>query len=300
MSTVVVTGASGFVGGHISKFIDVLDISDECGSIDICDEERLYKLFCNYMPKAVIHLAAQSSVAESIHNPRRTLEINLLGTLSLLQALRRANFKGRLLYVSSSEVYGTAANKNEFLSEVHTPEPTSPYALSKFSSEILCKQWSDCSYLDIVIARPFNHIGPGQSEKFAISSFARQISCPHFREDQTSIYVGNIDVYRDFLDVRDVVTAYIALLECGINGEIYNVCSGRSVSLRNIIENLKGISNADLRVISRPNLLRAHDLEYMCGSFEKLNQLTGWAPQISLDSTLIDVVKYWRQKEFYE
>jgi GDP-4-dehydro-6-deoxy-D-mannose reductase len=248
------------------------------------------------MPDAVIHLAAQSFVADAFRDPEHTLQVNLMGTLHLLQTLQRARFGGRILFVGTGDVYGSVEDHALPVSERQLPAPRNPYAVSKLAAEALCRQWAYTEALDVVIARPFNHIGPGQSERFVVSDFARQVARIAAKGVDPVIHTGDIDVTRDFTDVRDVVRAYFSLLDCGRTAEVYNVCSGREVSIRALLERLGNLARVDISVRADPNRTRRAEQRRMWGDASKIRSATGWQPAIPLDDSLRDILDYSKNK----
>ena len=294
--SVLVTGLTGFVGFYCAQQLPAIDLADSQGWIDLRDAKRVRNAVRRINPQAVLHLAAQSSVPASFAEPRQTYEINFLGTLNLLQALQDARFKGRMLYVGSADVYGAVPEKALPIGEESSPRPLNPYAVSKVAAEALCYQWSQSANFEIVVARPFNHIGARQSTHFAVSDFARQIVACRREGSQQRLLVGDIDTTRDFTDVRDIVRAYAALLQSGRNGEAYNVCSGVERSLREIIVTMCSICGVEMEIEVVPERLRSTEQRRMRGSFNKLRADTGWAPAISFEQTLQDIVDYWNQR----
>jgi len=295
--SVLITGLSGFVGSHCAQQLPAVDLSDQGGWVDLRDPERVKRAVHSAAPQAVLHLAAQSSVPASLEDPRRTYEINFLGTLNLLQALRDARFQGTMLYVGSADVYGAVPQAQLPITEECLARPLNPYAVSKVAAEALCYQWSRAADFKIVVARPFNHIGPRQSTQFAVSDFARQIVACRKGRAPPLLRVGDIDITRDFTDVRDIVRAYAALLRSGRNGEAYNVCSGLERSLRQIIQALCVVCGIEVEIEVVASRLRPAEQRHMRGSFEKLRTDTGWAPAIPFERTLQDIVDYWDEKE---
>lgn len=298
-----ITGSSGFVGASIRHFLletpeyqPVYEIIEPVSRVDLRDKAGLAHVFADAMPDAVIHLAAQSFVPQSFKNPLETYEVNFLGTLNLLQALKDSGFSGRVLYVGSSDQYGLAAADNLPLIEIHPLKPRNPYAVSKAAAELLCYQWSQTEGLDIVMARPFNHIGPGQSERFAVSDFARQVVEIKLGRRAAEISVGDIDVTRDFTDVRDVVRAYLMLLSEGKNGEIYNVCSGKEYSIREILEQLIALAGVEAKIKQDSARFRPAEQRRVYGSCDKLRAVSGWQPEIPLELSLVDNLNYWEWK----
>ncbi|MGH8354586.1 MAG: NAD-dependent epimerase/dehydratase family protein, partial [Pseudomonas sp.] len=230
MKQLLVTGLTGFVGRNLQALLMAGAAGDwqlyESARFDLLDPQAIDRALANGCPDAVIHLAGQTFVPEAFRDPARTLQVNLLGTLNLLQALKRRGFGGTFLYVSSGDVYGQVAEADLPVVETLVPHPRNPYAVSKVSAELLCQQWSYAEPWRIILARPFNHIGLGQSESFVIAGMARQIARIRLGLQAPVLDVGDVDVSRDFLAVQDVIAAYLALLERGRSGQVYNVCSG--------------------------------------------------------------------------
>ncbi len=294
---VLVTGADGFVGSHFSRFkkISVIPLQDESDAIDIRDARRIEQLVSDVKPDAVIHLAAQSFVPRSFENPLETFDINFNGTFALLSALQEADFKGRMLFVGSGDMYGLVDSDSLPITELTPVRPRNPYSVSKVAAEALCYQWSQTGPFNIIMARSFNHIGPGQSERFAVSDFARQIVEIKLGLREPKLVVGDIDVTRDFTDVRDVIHAYELLIRKGRNGEIYNVCSGKERSVRSLVERLLLLAGVEVSIVQDPNRLRPSEQRRAYASNKKLQHHTGWQPELELDDSLKDLLKYWEK-----
>lgn len=294
---VLATGLSGFVGFHLRQQVPAVDLLYEGRPADLRNRDEVRAAVAAAKPEAVVHLAAQSSVQASFADPVRTCEVNFLGTLHLLLALKEAGFRGRMLYVSSADCYGAVGDAELPVTEAQPLKPLNPYAVSKAAAEALCYQWSRLEAFEIVIARPFNHIGPGQSTHFAVASFARQIAACRKRRGQPRLVVGDIGVTRDFTDVRDVVRAYVALLERGTNGEAYNVCSGVERPLRDVIGAMLAASGVEMQIEVDPQRLRGIEQRRMRGSFAKLQGATGWQPAIPFEQTLVDTLDHWDKED---
>lgn len=288
---VLVTGSSGFVGHHLQRvFPSFYPLEDGNGKIDLLEPERVLKAIRQISPDAVIHLAAQSFVQDAFKNPLYTFNVNFIGTLNLLEGLSKNGFRGKMLYVSSGDVYGIVPEEKLPVNELTLPHPRNPYAVSKVAAEALCYQWSQTGPFEIVIARPFNHIGRGQSRQFALSDFAYQIVAISRKKSLPTLYVGDIDVTRDFTDVRDVVIAYKKLLEQGLNGEVYNVCSGKEYSIRSLLVRLLEISKCEAEIVQDQNRFRPSEQRRMKGDFSKIHALTGWLPQIDIEESLRELL----------
>ena len=297
MSTLV-TGLSGFVGSYCAEHLSgVSDLLHDGRLAEICDREEVRSAVDGVRPDTVIHLAAQSSVPASTADPAKAYRVNFEGTLNLLLALRDCRFRGRMLYVGSADAYGIVPEAELPLMEDRPLRPLNPYAASKTAAEALCYQWSQAGPFEIIMVRPFNHIGPRQSTCFAVADFGRQIAMAGRGLSLPVLSVGDIDATRDFTDVRDIVRAYALLLEHGRNGHVYNVCSGRERSLRELIDGLCAAAEIEMQIQVEPGRLRPVEQRRMCGSYDKLHAETGWEPAIPLAQTLRDILQYWMERE---
>lgn len=302
MQTVLVTGASGFVGrtllgmaraGEFAGTARMLALPD---GVDLRDAESVKRALEGSAPDAVIHLAALSFVPDSIARPLETYAVNLHGTINLLDALAAAGFHGAFLCVSSGDVYGAVPADALPIDEDRTPMPRNPYAASKLAAEAYCCHFSQGTPIRMLVARPFNHIGPGQSERFAVAGFAKQISEIKRGHHAPVIEAGNVDVTRDFCDVRDVVRAYLALLEKGIAGGTYNVCSGVERHLGGILQRMLELSGVTASVKGLRERFRPYEQTRHCGSNRKLCKDTGWAPRVTFEKSLQDLLESWDKR----
>ena len=289
----LLTGANGFVGRYVQAALPCVPLPD---GLDLRDRAALTAAVAAIQPDAVLHLAAQSFVPAAFENPRETFDINLAGTLNLLEALQAAEFRGRMLFVGSGDTYGQVSEAALPVREDHPLRPRNPYAVSKVAAEALCYQWSQTSGFEIVMVRPFNHIGPGQSPRFAIADFARQVTEIRLGRRAPALQVGDIDVTRDFTDVRDVVRAYGLLLERGRNGAVYNVCSGREYDIRDLLQRLIALAGVDARIEQDPARRRRAEQRRMVARFEALHRDTGWQPAISMEESLQDLLNDWEKQ----
>jgi GDP-4-dehydro-6-deoxy-D-mannose reductase len=297
LTRVLVTGDQGFVGAHaLAKMPAAFGLSDSAAHIDIRDKAALVACLLANPPEAVLHLAALSFVPDSFKAPEATFEVNFLGTLRLLEALAQTGFKGRFLFVSTGDAYGMVAAESLPVSETLPLRPRNPYAVSKVAAEALCYQWSQTGPFEVVMARPFNHIGAGQAPTFAISDFARQIAEISAGQRPPVLKVGNIDVTRDFTDVKDVLKAYELLLGKGRNGEVYNVCSGVERSVRSLVERLLELAGVEAEIQNDPTRFRPSDQPRVCGDHAKLSRDTGWQPEVPMDETLLNLYRYWEHE----
>lgn len=296
-SRILVTGDKGFVGQHALDYMaGSTGLSTFKSDIDIRDKKSILECLNNFQPDAVLHLAALSFVPDSFKSPEATFEVNFLGTLRLLEALAETGFKGRFLYVSTGDAYGRVQKSELPIRESRLLRPTNPYAVSKAATEALCFQWSQTGPFEIIMARPFNHIGAGQSSNFAISNFAKQIAEIAAGLRPPLLSVGNIEATRDFTDVIDVVRAYGLMLANGKNGEIYNVCSGIERSIRALLLKLLGLSGVSAEIVTDAARYRPTDQPRVYGSYQKLKEQTGWNPEVSINETLLNLYRYWEIK----
>jgi GDP-4-dehydro-6-deoxy-D-mannose reductase len=291
-----VTGGQGFVGPWLCQYLAAAgdDVVSVDLAVDVTDRAKVQEAIAEARPDAVYHLAAQSSVKASWDDPAATFGVNVLGTVNVLDAVRACRPAARVLLISSVEVYGLVPPDEQPVVETAPFRPATPYAASKAGAELAGLQAHLGSGLDVVRARPFNHTGPGQTARFFVSSMARQIvEAGH--TGASELKVGNLGVARDFLDVRDVVRAYRLLIERGTAGQVYNICSGRSVTLHRVLQRLLDLAGSDLRVTADPSRMRPVDLPDLRGDPAQMAAATGWAPEYTLDQTLADVLAHWRR-----
>ncbi|HEX4979161.1 MAG TPA: GDP-mannose 4,6-dehydratase [Acidimicrobiales bacterium] len=291
----LVTGGRGFVGRWLCARLEacgdtVLATGEEA---DVTDPAKLWPAVEGFSPDAIYHLAGQAHVGRSWDDPAGTYRVNLLGTVHVLDAARRLPTAPRVLVVSSAEVYGRVGPDELPISEEAAPRPSSPYAASKYAAEIAARQAFDGYGVPAVVARPFNHIGPGQSPAFVVSALAKRIVAAE-RAGGTRLEMGNATPRRDLADVRDVVRAYRLLVERGEPGEAYNVATGRDVMIGDLARRLIELSGADLELVTDAVELRPVDVPVLRGDPTKLRRVTGWSPEIDLDRTLREVLDFWR------
>ena len=308
-----ITGIEGFVGHYLAQdllnnghqvggsYIDAQAASDLTGKYklyqaDLRQPRQIEDAIKDFCPQVIFHLAAQSSPALSFKKPQETFEINLIGTVNLLEAVRGLKEKCRLILISSCEVYGPTAGDKP-VSEDQTYNPISPYASSKVFQEITCLQYFRTYGLETVVVRPFPHTGPGQPASFALPSFARQIAGIEKGRREPVITVGNLSARRDISDVRDVVQAYRLLAEKGRPGETYNVSSGQAVSMEEALKLMLKISTVSIKTQTDPSLLRPADVPLLWGDPSKLKAETGWSPSFLLKDTLESLLDYWRKQD---
>lgn len=309
----LVTGIAGFAGSHLARYL--LETTDvELHGVIHRHERRLQslrnalhlhrgdlrnalwvsELVQEIQPDVTLHLAAWSDVGGSWHQPWTTYELNIQCQLHLLEALRRWTPACRTLVVTSNEVYGLVQPTDLPIDEATPFRPNNPYGVSKIAQDMMALQYWHSHRLPTIRVRSFNHIGPDQADDFVASAFARQIAEIEIGLRPSQVAVGNLDAARDFTDVRDVVRAYWLLLTHGQGGEVYNIGSGRSYPIRQLLELLLAQSRVPVEVVVDPARLRPSDVPISYCDNQKLIAATGWQPQIDLEQSLGDLLNYWR------
>lgn len=289
---VLVTGAGGFVGGRLRPRLaeagDVVIGVDR--EVDVADAEGVAKCVSAHAPDAVVHLAALAFVPDSVAAPEATFRVNYLGTRSVLEAVRRHAPGARVLIVSSGHVYGTSSLDAPVFDERADLRPESPYATTKAAADLLARGYAERG-VDVVRARPFNHTGRGRPAHFVEASLARQIALIERGLAPPRLAVGNLDAVRDFLDVEDVVAAYLCLLDRRVPAGAYNVASGVPRTARDVLEALLALSGLGgpsaptrVEIAVQPELWRPTDRAV--GDATRLREVTGWAPTVPFDATL--------------
>jgi GDP-4-dehydro-6-deoxy-D-mannose reductase len=310
----LLTGASGFVGGWALRRLEARRTSDleifasghkseihsraaKAVRLDITDRAQVDEVVGVVRPSAVIHLAAVSAVREAKEAPRAAWEVNLNGTMNLAEALFRYCPQARFIFVSTSEVYGGAAStRGAPLDETAPLDPLNAYAASKAAADLMVGQMARDG-LNALRVRPFNHTGPGQTERFAIPAFAAQIARIEAGAQEPVIRVGNLDGRRDFLDVRDVADAYLSLALSSFffqPGLVLNLASGTGRRIGEILEELISLANVKIRVETDPFRLRANETPFANADASRIRDLLGWEPRISWSQTLADILEFWR------
>ncbi len=287
---VLVTGAGGFVGRHLLAELGKRAVA---GSADVTDPEALAAELRATQPAAIVHLAAASSVADSWRSGAETWRVNVVGTVGLLDAVLAEAPGARTLVVSTGEVYGPTPDGPA--REEAPPAPLSPYAASKAAAELAAARAARAEGLDVVVARPFQHVGPGQDERFAIGSWTAQIA----RLERTgggTLEVGDLTVRRDLTDVRDVARAYRLLLDPAVRAGTYNVCTGRPVELATVVETLAGLARVPVEVRENPALMRRVDVPVLAGDPARIEAAAGWRAEIPLERTLADALDAARKE----
>lgn len=314
---VLITGITGFVGSHLAEYA-LTQGAEVCGSIrwrsktdniehlrsrltlvdsDLRDLSSVQGLLEASDPDYVVHLAAQSFVAASWQTPAETLWTNIVSQVNLLEGVRRRARKPRFLVIGSSEEYGLVHEHELPVKETNPLRPLSPYAVSKVTQDLMGYQYWMSYRLPIIRSRAFNHEGPRRGDVFVTSNFAKQIVEIELGLREPVIRVGNLKARRDYSDVRDIVRGYWLLLERGEPGEVYNLCSGRSWEIGEILDFYRSrtaVSGIEVRV--DPARLRPSDVPHLLGDASKIRAALGWRPEIPFEQTLLDTLEYWRRR----
>jgi len=306
---VLITGIEGFVGGHLCRqlagaghriiglhWADVTTpLPAELIHGDVRNFAGLKATLEQTRPDAIIHLAGVTSVVTSEAHALTTCQVNVLGTVNLLEAARQSVPNCRILLISSADVYGRA-NIGKPLSEETPPQPVSPYALSKLMADEAGRFYQRAFGMDVVILRPFSHTGPGQAATFVFPSVAQRIVAIERGKAEPVIELGNIEVRRDYTDVRDIVRAYELALERCPQGETYNVTSGRPLMIKEGVEILANLGRVKVTITSTSAKRRERDIPLLTGDPTKFGTATGWKPKIPIETTLADLLEYYRNR----
>jgi GDP-4-dehydro-6-deoxy-D-mannose reductase len=314
---VLITGITGFAGSHLADYIlgrgdaEVIgilrwrsrteniehfrdrvrfvecDLRDASSVRDVLDETR---------PDWIFHLAAQSFVPTSWTAPTESLVTNILGQLNIFEAVKKLHLMPRIQLACSSEEYGLVHEDELPIRESNPLRPLSPYAVSKVGQDMLGYQYWMSFKLPVIRTRGFNHEGPRRGPVFVCSDFAKQIADIEKGRREPVVRVGNLDARRDFTDVRDIVRAYWLALEKGEPGEVYNLCSGRAWTIREMLDMLLGMSTQKIRVVQDPARMRPSDVPVLLGDASRFRDRTGWEPTIPFEQTMRDLLAYWRER----
>jgi GDP-4-dehydro-6-deoxy-D-mannose reductase len=312
----LITGVTGFAGGHLAEALlargeEVVGVARHPAwpaawrhlagaaglhGCDVGDVAAVEAVLREVRPERVYHLAGYAHVGRSFREADAAWAGNLGATRALYDAVARWGGRPRIVFVGSGQVYGDADVPGQTFDETCPLRPTSPYAASKAAADLVSYQVARAPGLDVVRARPFNHIGPAQAPGFAVADFCRQVAAISLGQALPVLETGNLEPRRDFTDVRDVVRAYVLLAECGRAGEAYNVGSGQTYAMQEVVDRLVAVSGVRVQVRQRADLVRAADTAAMRADAGKLRRETGWAPAFSLDQTLRDTLEYWKRQ----
>jgi GDP-4-dehydro-6-deoxy-D-mannose reductase len=314
---VLITGVTGFVGSHLadilvarpglevygahrwrSRMENVEHLRERLTLVecDLRDPGAVRRLLSTVRPDRIFHLAAQSYVPTSWMSPAETITGNVTCQLNLLEAVRESGLPTRIHVAGSSEEYGLVHQHELPIREENPLRPLSPYAVSKVAQDYLAYQYWMSHRVHTVRTRGFNHTGPRRGEVFVTSNFARQIAEIEKGVREPVVRVGNLEAIRDFTDVRDMVQAYWLALERGEPGEVYNICSGRGYTVRQVLDILLGFASVHVEVREDPERMRPSDVAVLLGDCTRFQRITGWKPTISFEVTLKDLLEHWRQR----
>ena len=305
----IVTGAAGFAGSHLlDRLADdapVIGWTRPGGrmpadgrqvdwvAVNVLDGAAVGEAFDGTAPSRLYHLAGASHLGASWHDAAQPLRTNAMGTHHVLEAVRRSGLPCRVLVVSSAQIYGVG---DDPIGEDAPLVPSSPYGLSKLAQDQLALRAVKDDGMEVLVARPFNHIGPRQSADFAVASFARQIARIEAGLDPPVIRVGNLDARRDITDVRDVVEAYHCIMASGRSGRPYNICSGRAWRIGDLLEELLHLASVPVRIEVDSSRFRPNDVPVIQGDAGRIRSELGWSPRTPIEQTLGDTLDWWRDE----
>ncbi len=312
---VLITGMNGFAGSHLADFLltqpgveifgagigDTMNLAHVAGRVtfqegDLTQAAFTERVLAEAQPDHVYHLAGQAFAPVSWQDPWTTMEINLRAQVNLLQTLARAQSSARILVIGSMDEYGRIDAADLPVTEATRLQPDSPYGVSKIAQDFLGLQYFLSHGLRVIRVRPSNHIGPRQNEQFVTSNFAKQVAEIELGLRAPVLRVGNLAAERDFTDVRDMVRAYVLAVERGVAGAVYNIGSENALAIQTVVEMLLAQSRVPIQIERDPARLRPSDTPVMYCSAAKFRAQTGWQPTIPLETSLRDILAYWREK----
>jgi len=315
---ILITGITGFAGSHLAEYIlnnhpgnrvfgiarwrsrmeNIVQFREKITLMeaDLKDHGSLQKCLAEVKPDRIFHLAAQSFVPTSWTSPAETFAINSIGQVNLFEAILSLKLTPRIQIAGSSEEYGHVNPDEVPMKETNPLRPLSPYAVSKVAQDLLAYQYFKSYGMETVRTRGFNHTGPRRGDVFICSNFAKQIAEIEKGKKKPVIHVGNLEARRDFTDVRDMVKAYWLSLEKGKSGDVYNLGSGKTYQMKEILRILLSLSQTSVTVEVDPKRLRPSDVPILLSNSSKFESLTGWKPEIPLEKTLKDLLDYWRER----
>ncbi|OFW60324.1 MAG: GDP-mannose 4,6-dehydratase [Candidatus Solincola sediminis] len=314
---ILITGITGFVGSHLAEYALAKGDVEVFGTVrwrsrldnvehienditmldcDLRDNVAARRVLQEVRPDYIFHLAAQSFVPTSWIAPAETLSTNITAQLNLLEGIRELGLDSRIQVAGSSEEYGLVFEHEAPIKEDNPLRPLSPYAVSKVAQDFLAYQYHKSYGIFAVRTRAFNHTGPRRGHVFVTSNFSRQVAQIEKGKKEPVIEVGNLEARRDFSDVRDIVRGYWLALEKGEPGEVYNIGSGKAITIQELLDLILSLSNIDIEVRQMPERMRPSDVELLVTDYSKFNRATGWKPEIPLEKTIEDLLNYWRER----
>jgi len=312
----LITGITGFAGSHLAELlltygyevygtsrarsktdnIDHIRHKLHLEDADLLDSHSLYTIIGKIKPNLIFHLAAQSFVQSSWASPTNTMEINVVGSVNLFEAVRRVGIDPTIQIACSSEEYGLVYPDEVPVKEINPLRPQSPYAVSKVAMDYLGYQYYQSYKMRIIRTRGFNHTGPRRGEVFVTSNFAKQIALIEKEKKEPVIDVGDLTTKRDWTDVRDMVKGYLLAVLKGKPGEVYNICSERAIQIKEMLEILLSRTSVKIRIRRDSSRLRPSDVPILLGDCSKFRKLTSWKPEIPFTKTMEDLLNYWRER----
>jgi GDP-4-dehydro-6-deoxy-D-mannose reductase len=312
----LITGVTGFAGSHLAELllkegvsvhgilrwrskmdnIELIKNKMNLYEADLLDAHSLYKVIDDIRPNYIFHLAAQSYVQSSWASPSNTIEINVTGTVNIFEAVRKTGLNTAIQIACSSEEYGRVYKNELPISENNPLRPLSPYAVSKLAMDYLGYQYFESYGMNIIRTRGFNHTGPRRGDVFAESTFAKQIAEIEKGKKEPVVYVGNLDARRDYTDVRDMVRAYYLAVQKCKSGEVYNIATGSSWKIKDVLDLLLSYSKVKIKIEKDKSRMRPSDVEVLIGDATKFRKQTGWKPTIPFERTMRDLLDYWRSR----
>lgn len=310
MKKALIIGGAGFVGQYLADYLQdecgyqvrstkmkqesLPDVSYEVVDMNLLVKEEVEEVIRSFEPDYLFHLAAQSSVAVSWSNPQLTVDVNIKGTIQLLDVLKEIEYKGSALLIGSGEEYGRIQPDEVPIIEDTVLRPGNIYAATKCCQNMIAGIYAKAYGLKLIMVRAFNHVGPKQSPQFVVSDFCKQVVEAEKGMREPVIHVGNLKAKRDFTDVRDVIAAYECLVRQGVSGETYNVGSGIAYSIEEILDQIIALSGQKIEIQVEQERLRPIDVPLIVADITKLSEQTDWKQKISLEQTLRDTLDYWR------
>lgn len=312
MKRALIIGGAGFVGGYLGNYLSDICKMDvyvtklpheiienerfKIYNLNILDKEDIVSLLFEIRPDYILHLAAQSSVGVAWKNPCLTIDINIKGSVNVMDAVRELFYKPHILLIGSGEEYGHIKKGEIPIQEETIARPGNIYAATKACQNMIGSIYADAYDMKITMVRAFNHIGPTQDAIFVVSDFCKQVAEIEKGIREPKMYVGNLQAKRDFTDVRDVVRAYALLIERGIAGETYNVGSGRAIAIKEVLDMIVALSSTEISIEIDKNKIRPVDVPIIEADITKIRELTGWVPQIPIQQTVKETLEYWRNR----
>ena len=312
MKKALIIGAAGFVGSYLARELmdnhgmevhatkmskeDLVIEGAQVHQLNILNKEDIVTLLYEVRPDYIFHLAAQSSVSVAWRNPGLTIDVNVKGSVNLLDAIRELYYKPSVLLIGSGEEYGHIKEGETPIKEDNHVRPGNIYAATKVCQNMIASIYAQAYDMNLMMVRAFNHIGPSQAPIFVVSDFCKQVAEIEAGKKEPIMYVGNLAAKRDFTDVRDVVRAYALLIQKGEAGETYNVGSGHAYAIQEILDLIISLSSVDIKVEIDPNKIRPVDVPIIEADITKLNAVTGWKPEIELRQTIQETLDYWRAR----